>query len=121
MKIHDIIDYQEEPTSSFYSNGKDYNLNKLFKIASKKKIYKIPVEKLKWILSTSAEVDNDRVDQADLSAPILFTTIFDKESNQELYLVIDGFHRLTKAVNNNIEYIPGKFITSEELETALIN
>lgn len=105
--------YREEDDSTFESNGKVYNLNKLFQQTDNVKVIIYPVSKLKWVLKY-CEPDPQRVAAADIEAPLLIAEM-DKR-----IVVVDGLHRLTKAVQLNINTLPVKILTSKMLENALI-
>ena len=105
--------YQEEDTSTFSQNGKVYNLNKLFKLTKNKPTQMFPVSSLKWILAYTT-VDIDRVKRADLEAPILVAKC------NGSYVVVDGAHRLTKAVSECVTCLPSKYVTQVELESTII-
>jgi len=81
------------------------------------------VDLIKWVL----EYDNDnsaedkiRTNNVDLTAPLLVTKFYSKE------LVVDGFHRLKKAVSLNVKKLPYLRISKElfisgEINTSLEN
>lgn len=119
--------YQESESGRFTHNGKKYNLNAVLKLAHTKPTKHIALSKLTWILPyCSEEIDGakrcrscrkgpvswhkERVDNADLSTPIL-VTLSDKR-----YVVLDGIHRLEKATTEGTVELPMKFIDEEELK-----
>lgn len=93
----------------FQHNGNKYDINKIFKIVSKKPSRKYHTSDLKWILKHTRTYKN-RVIKADLNVPIIVTKF------QGKLLVVDGVHRLTKAIDENNKLILGKYITKQELE-----
>lgn len=101
-------DTYQEYGSTFSSNGKEYDLNYFFQITATLPILTIDIRKLTWILKydkdNSAE-DQKRTDLSDLSVPILVT------STPEGELVVDGIHRLKKAVKRNIKTLPYRRLT----------
>ncbi len=105
--------YQEE-NSFFSSNGSDYDLNIVFKLTDNLPVSQIEISKLIWVLKYIKNVDNDRVNKADLSIPILIWKSKGKE------IVVDGLHRLLKAYNANIKYISYKRVTDKIMNEALI-
>lgn len=102
--------YTEE-NSTFASDGKTYNLSTLFLLTRETPIQEIEVSKLTWVLAYDRPRP-DRVHRADLSAPIMVTTYKGQE------LVIDGLHRLQKAVNENKKTLPYKRVSDEMLAMA---
>ena len=107
-------DFYSEYESYFEHNGELYDLNKLIKYSNKNKVYEVNVTKLKWILKYTV-VDKERVIKSDINIPILVTKI-DKK-----YYIVDGVHRLKKALENNIEHIKAKFISQKILSMCKIN
>ena len=99
-----------EYNSYFTHNGQSYNLNKLIRLSDKNQIYKLNVNKLKWILKYS-NVYRTRVKKANIKVPILVTKIGTK------YYILDGAHRLKRALNNNIKFIRIKLISKKMLDT----
>ena len=102
--------YQEEDSSTFIHNNMEYDLNKLLLISNNIPIEKIKTSELSWILKHTT-VDKKRVRKSDTSFPLLIT--FDKVENK--WVVLDGAHRLTKAVSENKKYLPVKKVPSGKL------
>ena len=96
--------YQEGPESTFTHKGKVYQLDPFLREAETLPTVKVEVSRLAWV-SKYAQPDPERVRVADLKVPILFTV--DREYG---YVVIDGFHRLTKAIKQGLKELPGKEI-----------
>jgi len=86
--------YRENPGSSFTHDDKEYDLNKLLKLTQGKDGSNFPIKELKWILKHT-KVTKNRVKKADLKYPILIGKMDDK------WVVYDGAHRLTKAVEED--------------------
>jgi hypothetical protein len=101
--------YQEEDDSSVTHNGQRYNLNKLLSITENFKTRPFKVDELKWILKYD-KPDPKRMEEADTSVPIIVTY-----SNKKL-VVIDGLHRLCKAIEKGLTHIEGKFVYKDVLE-----
>jgi hypothetical protein len=104
--------YQEE-NSFFYSDGNIYDLNTIFKLTHSLPIVKIDTSKLIWVLKYNKNIDDDRVNKADLSTPILVWKTKERE------LVVDGLHRLMKARKLGIKYISYKRVTDKIMKQAL--
>lgn len=105
--------YQEEKTSTFTHDGVEYSLNKVLKLVDDKSVTDYDVSDLKWVLKHTT-VERDRVEAADLSKPILVTKWEDK------LVAIDGAHRLTKAVEDDVKTLPGKLVSKADLKKAEI-
>lgn len=122
--------YQEEEDGNFTHNGKKYRLNSVFQVVHDYPVQEVPVSELEWVLEYSYEVIDgvkkchscrkgpdtwhaERVANADLNIPIIYTKSGDK------LVVLDGLHRLQKAVDLKLETILGKEIKEEELEKCL--
>lgn len=106
MKLSEVR-YSEEPGGTFTHAGTDYYLNPLLSITRNYPVNQFSVDALKWILDTYD--DGKDVEYADTSVPILVSRWGDK------FVVIDGYHRLKKAVQNGLETISGKFVDDELL------
>ena len=106
MKLFEL--YQEEPNSTVTHDGTEYNLNTLFKLVDKDPVAYFNVSDLKWILT------EDRTSDADLEAPVL-VTIWDHK-----YVILDGGHRLRKAVKEKVQQLPGRFVSPDQLKKAKI-
>jgi GNAT superfamily N-acetyltransferase len=96
--------YQEGSGSTFTHNGKEYPLDPFLKRAAKLPVKQLYISKLKWNLD-GLTLDPVRVAEADPSVPILFT--MDPKWG---YVIIDGTHRLAKAVQEKRYSIPGREI-----------
>lgn len=110
MKLFEL--YQEGKKSTVTHDGKTYSVNKLLKYSEELNDEEIDVDKLKWILDDT-EIDKERVKRAKCY-PILVTRWKDK------LVVLDGAHRLAKAVKDNKSKIKGKLITSDILKRSKI-
>ena len=105
-------DYSEYK-STFIHNDIEYDLNKLFELTSETKSEKTDIKLLDWVLQYT-DVDIKRVKKADINIPIIITN-----SNNKL-VVLDGVHRLQKAIDNKDKFILTKFIDEKELEKCKI-
>lgn len=99
---------------TFTHDGREYDLNKLLQLSKNLPIYKFPVDKLSWILGHT-EVNSDRLLTADLGQPILITKWGDR------WVVLDGAHRLVKAIKNNVSHINVKIIDYKMLNKVILN
>lgn len=107
MKLKDILN--EKYTNTFTHAGKDYDLTPIQVKAKNLKSEPFKVSDLEWILPFD-KADEARVKSADISNPIFVTKY------KDVYAVIDGYHRLTKAKRNNLKEIPAKVIPKEWLD-----
>lgn len=110
-----FVYYQERPDSTVTSNGKLYSLNVLFKGVVKQKIIQMKVSDLKWILQYT-QTQADRVNNADLSKPILVYHDLEKG----YWVTLDGAHRLTKAVRDKQTSLPAYAVDQSLLDSALL-
>lgn len=127
MKINDLFEkvsvrpYSEGPTSTYESNGILYRLDVLFKLVSKRKPSTIAVDRLKWILPFTTTYEN-RVKSADIKAPLLVhLTKNGMAKNDDVLIVVDGAHRLMKAINEHTKELPCYLLSDEDMELARIN
>lgn len=112
MKLFEDSPYQEEPGGSVSHDGSKYDLNMLFKATAKQPLAYLKIADLEWILEEGD--DEERTEAADLKSPILVTEWKNK------WVVLDGFHRLQKAVSKDIEELAGRIVSAEQLEQAKV-
>lgn len=101
--------YKEGASSTYTHNGHTGTVDSLIEQAKDKAITYMKVNKLKWILQhadLSDPADDVRINQADLSIPIIvcFSIKYGK------HVVLDGAHRLAKAVKLGYVEIPAHII-----------
>lgn len=106
--------YQEKD-SVFESNGATFDLNFLFRETEHLPIRTIKTADLAWVLAFVNDIDEARVQAADIRVPILVTNEGDKE------LVVDGLHRLVHAIRMKKTTLPYKRVSSELMHQALIH
>lgn len=107
MKIIEL--YQEPKGGSFTHDKIKYNINIILKLVDKDPISYFKIADLKWILS---EDDAVRIKKADLNAPLLMTIWNHK------WVILDGVHRLQKAINEKVDLLPGKIVSLAQLSKA---
>jgi hypothetical protein len=100
--------YTEKGT--FTHDGVKYDLEGILKEAHRYPIMNFYVRDLAWVLKYDTPRE-DRVQRADLSAPILVAY----SKNGDL-TVVDGLHRLAKAKREKIWTLPGKLIDQDLLD-----
>lgn len=90
--------YQEH-VSTFTHEDNEYDLNQMFELVKGRRSTDFPVKDLKWILKHT-NIKSSRVKKADKNVPILIGKMGKK------WVVYDGAHRLTRAVEEGDETIP---------------
>jgi hypothetical protein len=107
--------YQEEKGGTFESEGVRYDLNLILRRTSGMATRSFKVSSLRWILKSEilkSEEDERRVDGADLGTPILVCRIGRQD------VVVDGVHRLAKAVREGRGEILGITVPEEVMDEA---
>lgn len=113
--------YREEPGGQFTHEGARYDLNCALAAADGKPIELIPVAALRWVLDHmpedyfDGEAERARVERADLAAPILVAPTVD----EGLPTVVDGIHRLRRALDTGVTHLPARRLTAAELSACL--
>ena len=99
-------------TNTFTHEGSDYNLYKLNGLVRKNKIQSFPVKDLVWIFKYDDPTKDhpERIGTANINVPILVT------KTKDGLVVLDGLHRLAKAVLQDIKELKGKLVNKEDLE-----
>ena len=116
--IHILEAYQEQD-STFESDGKLYDLNTLFVETENAPVAYFKVEDLAWVLEgqninyEEGSEDARRLQNADLKVPILVTPY--KNSS---WLVVDGLHRLVRAIKEGEEMMVGRVVPEESMNRA---
>ncbi len=103
--------YREGGESVFASGGRRYRLDDILAQVETDPVRRFEVTALSWILET-VYPDEGRVEAADVTVPILVT----EEAGR--WLVVDGLHRLARAVGLGLETLPGRYVAPEVLEKA---
>lgn len=105
-----------EKGGTFTYDKNEYNLETLLRDMHRVPVIEVAVSDLAWMLTESKDTsyDKTRFKNADLSAPILVTCW------QNRLAVIDGWHRLQKAVYEGVAILPAKMVTEEMLNKHLI-
>lgn len=106
--LEQTMKYTEGQDSTVSHNGKEYRVDDLLKICKSKPTTDLPVKDLKWILQYTT-VEPSRVDSADITVPIIVL----KEKSR--FVVLDGAHRLTKAVKEGVLSLPCLVMNPAEL------
>lgn len=107
--------YREKPGGSFTHDGKRYDINCAFEQADRRPVRRIAVTELRWILeppeADPAQLpdDEERIARADLTAPLLITPWRGRLA------VVDGAHRLTRAMREGVADLPTRLLTETDL------
>jgi hypothetical protein len=103
-------------TNTFTHEDNDYDLTTLNNLVKSVAVKNTPVSDLTWIFKyDDPKKDHpERVKTADIKVPILVT------KDQGQLVVLDGLHRLAKAVKEKIKELPSKMVTAEMLKKCLI-
>ena len=99
-----------EEGGSFTHDGQKYSLREAFRAARTKPTKQIDVDKLKWILRHDRP-DPKRLAAANLAAPVIVAP--DRRGRPT---VVDGLHRLSKAVQQGKKTMPAKMLTLSDLK-----
>jgi hypothetical protein len=107
--------YQEPKDSSFTHEGAQYDLNAILKATKDNETVDVEIADLIWVFKYDpmTEEDADRIFGSDLEAPILITV--ETEDDQEKVVVLDGEHRLAKAVLSGRATLPAVKVDREFL------
>jgi hypothetical protein len=111
-----IIEIFGEPSdSNFTHEGHNYDLNGLLSATIGMEPTQVPVSQLKWIMKYDpmSQEDAERILSADLAAPLLITKE-PQEGNK--FVVLDGIHRLAKAIQQHVLELPCVEVTEELLD-----
>lgn len=112
-----VLETYQEEGSTFSSDGILYNLNQLFALTENHPIAYVSTQDLIWLLETYQPVPEDmtRMDNADLGVPILVTIY---EGNK--WLIVDGFHRLLRAIRDHVTILPCRVVAPAEMESSIL-
>ena len=99
-----------EEGGSFTHDGQKYSLREAFRTARTKPTKQVDVENLKWVLQYDRP-NPKRLAAANLNAPLIVAP--DRRGRPT---VVDGLHRLAKAVQQGKKTLPAKMLTLRELK-----
>ena len=108
--------YKEGEDSNVSHDGNRYGIDDLIHFTKNIKPEVVEIDDLKWILNGYQETkeDEDRTKKVDLQFPILVTRWEGK------IVILDGFHRLLKAIQQGNKTMKAKFVTSDMLKQSKI-
>lgn len=120
MRISEL--YQEPKGGTFTHDDATYDLNALLRVTDDSEIHDIPLDELEWVFDyDNPGAEYDRVESADLNAPIIVTWWRDDDDGDHKLVVLDGLHRIAKASENGLEYVKGIYVDAPELERCRLN
>lgn len=106
------MSYREGDESTFTHWGKEYRVDDLIALTNGHKLISVPIKDLMWNhednvsrgVFDSAE-EQKRIDAAMLYYPLIVTRSALDKSGKLSYVVLDGNHRLAKAVKLHKQYV----------------
>lgn len=104
-----MSNYQEGKSSTFTHLGVTYSVDDLIAISRATTPTDKPVRLFTWIFEHSLP-DQARVDSIADRQPIIVTLWEDK------WVVLDGLHRLKRALDNDRKFISVRTVTEKEIE-----
>jgi hypothetical protein len=104
--------YQEEAGGSFTHDGAEYDLNAVLRATAGDPVREYPVADLAWVHPHS-RIDPGRRDAADLTAPVLVAP--DRAGRPA---VVDGAHRLARALAEGVTSLRGRAVSPAALDGA---
>lgn len=116
--------YQEEEDSTFENNGNIYSLNIIFDESENLPVEEFSISKLDWVLDydlvrlDELKKELKRVESSDINIPILVWKD-PKQEKSEQWVIVDGIHRLTKAIMKNKKTIKIRKLTNRIMQMAL--
>jgi len=102
-------EYKEGPSSTFTHNKVRYSVDSAIERSKDIPTKKVAVSKLKWLMKY-AKPNENRKRKADTSVPVLLA------HHGEKLVVVDGLHRLAKAIEDGEKYLPTKLLTDDDLK-----
>lgn len=110
--------YREGPSSTVRHRGRIYSVDKMLSIVHGRPIALLDTQCQMDFVTTClkpAMFDEERIEKAVLLYPVIYI-----EDRYFGYIILDGLHRLLKALRQGIKTIYGVKITPEELESCLV-
>lgn len=102
-----------ESGSVFVNEGKEYDLNLVFRVAHSKKEQLVGINDVLWCLQGGVFLE-DRLASVDVSFPVILTLYGGK------YLIVDGAHRVKKLERQGATKVKCKIISSSEFEKCVL-
>lgn len=101
-----------ESGSVYVNEGKEYDLNLVFRVAHSKREQLVDIKDVLWCLQGGTFLE-ERIASVDVSFPVILTFYGGN------YLVVDGAHRVKKLERQGVSKIKCKIISSPEFERCL--
>jgi hypothetical protein len=107
-------------TNTFTHDGVKYDLDIVRKEVRHlpRKLY--PVRDLRWLLDECPWTEEDQKRYAYLGRPVFVVRWFDPIHSTTRITVVDGFHRLHRAVRVGLEHLPGIEVPDHVMDKARI-
>lgn len=112
MKFLKTFEQYSEYKSTFTHNDISYDINTIFEISENYPVVDLEIKDLQWILEFT-DIYQHRLEKADYTIPILVSIL------EGQFVVIDGVHRLKRAIDDKLEQIPSKLISDTDLNKSL--
>lgn len=110
---HELNNPSEEiRTNTFTHDDQEYNLDYVRKASRNLPRTLVKVKDLEWLLEECEWTTEDSKRYAYLGRPVFIVKWEDK------LVVVDGYHRLHRAVRKGLEHLPAIYITDEIMEKA---
>lgn len=106
--------YSEGDDSTVTHQNNQYRVDDLLKIAESKPTIELPVKDLEWILKYTT-VENSRIEAADTSVRIIVL------KDKKRFIVLDGAHRLARAVGQGLKSLPSAILSPAELPKPIVS
>ena len=100
--------YTEGPRSLICHNGIYYKLDRIFELSLDLPVTKMPLSNLQWLIDANT-ADPERLKNANINVPIIVTP----QGGQ--YVIIDGYHRVVKALQAGEKFIQARIIFDDIL------
>lgn len=101
---------QEEEVDTFTHDGQEYDLRKAKILVKDQEARDIPIKELDWLLP-DIDTTPSRIKTADVDNPVIVVKW------EKKWVVVDGAHRLTKAVREELKELPAKVLTADDLKS----
>lgn len=100
--------YSEGARSLICHNGIYYKLDRIFELSLDLPVTKMPLSNLQWLIDANT-ADPERLKNANINVPIIVTP----QGGQ--YVIIDGYHRVVKALQDGEKFIQARIIFDDIL------
>jgi hypothetical protein len=109
-----LASYKEGLESTFTHDGSTYRVDDAIEASRPSKTQKLPITDLSWITEYT-KTDPSRIEEANIRQPVLVTDWQGKK------VVVDGAHRLAKAICMEKTYLPTRYVDISKLEKIAVH